>query len=628
VVSEGAERRRRPRLWARLRYRADLVWDRGTWPVLLAVGSLTLLVVIVSTVILVATNSAFTTEHERTVAERFWQSLLRVIDPGTMATDTSWGPRLLSLMVTISGIVLFGTLIGTISTTMQARLERLRRGRTIVLESGHLVILGWSPWIAVLIGDLGRAAGARRRGAIVVLADRDRAEMEEALRAGAGDRRGPRVICRNGDPTVASELQRVSIREARTVVAIGSDAATSDATVAAMVLAVGIACDGFDRHTVVAEIDDPAAAQTLREACSAQVEVVGDEVIADALAMWMATPATAELLGELLSSRRVRLALCDLPESVGQSFATVVGSIEQARPIGIKGADGTVVLAPPPQTVVGAGELLVCVSDGSSARWNGAVSGARPVGLPQRRTIPPPARLMVIGWNRIAPGVLLELDRLVPDGSTVTVLCDSDLVTAEEIALPSLGHLSVQVTRVPEPELEVVSALADRPCSAIAVLAHQGAAARDADAITLAILMAVRRAATANRGEGPLVVAELTDKKHVDPAMFAGAHKTVARSGLLGDAIALAAMTPEARPVLSALQGPKASSVQVIPAIELGLVGERPFAEVAGVAYKHGLLAIGTRSGRGRTAKLRVHVRGSEVVNLAEEHEVAVIAEG
>lgn len=595
---------------------------------LLAVGSLTLLVVIVSTVILVATNSAFTTEHERTVAERFWQSLLRVIDPGTMATDTSWGPRLLSLMVTISGIVLFGTLIGTIMTTMQARLERLRRGRTIVLESGHLVILGWSPWIGVLIGDLPRAAGGRRRGAIVVLADRDRAEMEDALRAGTGDRRGLRMICRNGDPMVASELHRVNIREARTVVAIGSDAPTSDATVAATVLAVGLACDGFDRHTVVAEIDDPAAAETLSEACNGQVEVVGDEVIADALAVWMATPATAELLGELLSSRRVRLALCALPESVGQSFGTVVGSIEQARPIGIKGADGTVVLAPPPHRVVGAGELLVCLSDGSRACWNGATSAARSVGQPQGRTGSPPARLMVIGWNRIAQRLLLELDRLAPGGSTVTVLCDSDLVTAEEIALPSVGHLTVEVTRVPEPELQVVSALADRPCSAIAVLAHLGVAPSDADAITLAILMAIRRATATSGGDGPFVIAELTDRKHVDPAMFAGAHKTVARSGLLGDAIALTAMTPEARPVLSALQGPKASSVQAVSAIELGLVGELPFAEIAAVAYKHGLLAIGTRSGRGRAAKLRVHVDGSEVVNLAEEHEVAVIAEG
>jgi hypothetical protein len=344
--------------------------------------------------------------------------------------------------------------------------------------------------------------------------------------------------------------------------------------------------------------------------------------------MWMATPATAELLGELLSSKRVRLALCELPESVGESFGTAVGTIEQSRAIGIKRADGTVVLARPKETVVRAGELLVCLSDGSRARWNNARPAASSVGQPVSLPTPPPAQLMVIGWSRIAPGLLGELDRLVPRGSTVTVVCDSDLVGAEEISLPALEHLSAQVTRVPEPELEVVSALAARPCSAIAVLAHHGVSASDADAITLAILIAVRRAMKTSGGGGPFVAAELTDKKHVDPAIVAGAHKTVARSGLLGDAIALTAVTLEARPVLSALQAPNGPTVRAVSAIELGLVGEHSFAEIAAEANKHGLLAIGTRSGRGWTAKLRVHVPGSEVVNLVEEDEVAVIVCG
>ena len=152
---------------------------------------------------------------------------------------------------------------------------------------------------------------------------------------------------------------------------------------------------------------------------------------------------------------------------------------------------------------------------------------------------------MVIGWNRIAPGLLSELDPLVASGSTVTVLCDSDLVDPAEIVVPPLRHLMVEVATVPEPELEVVSALADGTCSAIAVLAHGSVAPKDADAITLATLMAVRRAATTDgRDRGPFVVAELTDNKHAELAVFAGAHETVARSALLGDAIAFAAVSP------------------------------------------------------------------------------------
>jgi hypothetical protein len=91
---------------------------------------------------------------------------------------------------------------------------------------------------------------------------------------------------------------------------------------------------------------------------------------------------------------------------------------------------------------------------------------------------------MLIGWSRLAPGLLRELDLFVCAGSEVCVLCDSDLVTEEEIAIPVLQRLAVTVLRVPEPEREVVSVLRDRPCSAIGVLAHQGLAPTDADAVT------------------------------------------------------------------------------------------------------------------------------------------------
>jgi ion channel POLLUX/CASTOR len=617
---------RGPRGWARWRYRANLLWDRGTWPVLLAVGSLTLLVVIASTVVLVATKTVFTSEHGTAVSERFWQSLLRVIDPGTIAADVGWGPRLLSLMVTVSGIVLFGTLIGTISTTMQGRLETLRRGRTIVLESGHLLILGWSQWIGVLVDDLRQAADAPRLGAIVILANEDRATMEEAFRGSRRSRGDPRLICRHGDPTVASELHRVNVREARTVVAIGSEATTSDATVAATVLAVGVACDGFGRQTVVAEIDDPAAAQALSEACDGQVEVVGDDVVGNVLAMWMVNPGGAELLRELLSFKRTRLGFCELPESYGHSFRSAEASVQDVRPIGIRRADGTISLAPGPETVIAPGDLLVCLTEGSHARWEGAGQPARSRGLPPELRPTDATHLMVVGWNRIAPGLLLELDHLVSPGSTVSVLCDADFLAAEEIAVPAMERIAVKVTRAAEPELELVASLAQRPCSAIAVLANRGLVAKEADAITLATLMAVRRATTTLSGDGPFVVAEFTDEKHADLAAFAGTHETVARSALLGDALAFTVMSPEARPILDALQGPTGPSVKLIPATELDLVGEHSFSTVAARAYERGLLAVGTRSRQGAISELRLCVRRSEVLQLGEEDEVAVIA--
>ena len=236
-----------------------------------------------------------------------------------------------------------------------------------------------------------------------------------------------------------------------------------------------------------------------------------------------------------------------------------------------------------------------------------------------------PQRLMVIGWNRLAPGVFRELDRFVAAGSEVCLLCDSDLVTEREIVLPPLQHLAVTVIRVSEPEREVVSVLAQRPCSAIAVLAHQGLAPTDADAVTLATLMAVRQASPANGAEDPHVVAELTDNKHANLAAVACAHQTVARSGLLNDALAFAAISPETRPILLALQGRGGPSVRLVSADELGLAGEHSFATVAAQTYQHGLLAIGTCLRRGMGFDLHLNARRTDVLRLATDDNVAAL---
>jgi hypothetical protein len=107
--------------------------------------------------------------------------------------------------------------------------------------------------------------------------------------------------------------------------------------------------------------------------------------------------------------------------------------------------------------------------------------------------------------------------------------------------------------------------------------------------------------------------------------VFAGAQETVARSALLGDAIAFAAVSPRARPIVAALQTPDGPTVRLIPAIDLGLVGEHTVAAIAARARAHGVLAIGTRARTDRRRQL--HVRRAETIRLGEHDEVAVVAE-
>lgn len=138
-----------PGLRSRVRYRFDNLLARGTWAVLLWLGVVTLAAVLVSSGLLAAFGVDFAGSQETSWLEDFWQSLLRVFDPGTMAADVGWGRRILALLVTIFGILIAGTLIGLIANGVEQRVEEMRRGRSTVVETGHAVILGGRrgcPW--------------------------------------------------------------------------------------------------------------------------------------------------------------------------------------------------------------------------------------------------------------------------------------------------------------------------------------------------------------------------------------------------------------------------------------------------------------------------------------------------
>lgn len=185
----------------------------------------------------------------------------------------------------------------------------------------------------------------------------------------------------------------------------------------------------------------------------------------------------------------------------------------------------------------------------------------------------------------------------------------------------------ITVNRVAEPETEVISGLADGRCSAIAVLVNQGLEPKDADAVTLGTLIAIQAASRTSELPGPLVVAELTDDKHAHLATFAGAHQTVSRSGLLGDAIALAATSPEANHPRRA-QRPNQTPGKARSGPRTRPVGDHPFATITARALEHGLLAVSTRSPATPSRGLRLSVRCGEIIQLARDDQVVTLLWG
>jgi hypothetical protein len=75
-------------------------------------------------------------------------------------------------------------------------MTEMQRGRGVVVESGHTVVLGASDRLPIVVEQLVFANIGRRKSAIVVLSEREPAELSETVRSLVSDTKGTRLVFR------------------------------------------------------------------------------------------------------------------------------------------------------------------------------------------------------------------------------------------------------------------------------------------------------------------------------------------------------------------------------------------------------------------------------------------------
>lgn len=142
MTSDERAQRSRPRRYPagqRLRYWFDGLMARGPG----AVTAVLVLGVVVVWIVggLVITSFDLLPEDGANVYDASWQAMRRTLSRTTFGGDTGW-MRLVGFVITISGFVFASALIGLIAAAINNKLDRLRRGRSAVLEVDPFVPLG------------------------------------------------------------------------------------------------------------------------------------------------------------------------------------------------------------------------------------------------------------------------------------------------------------------------------------------------------------------------------------------------------------------------------------------------------------------------------------------------------
>lgn len=617
----------------RLRYKFDSVLARGTVAVILWLGLITTAVVVVTGTLLSVAEIAVH-GHEIGIIEGIWQNMLRSFEPAAMEADTGWPLRLQSLLVVLFGILVGSSLIGLIASGIDRRGEELRKGRSEVLEEGHVLILGWSEKVFSVIAELVQAHRGRRDSVVVVLADHDKIEMEDTIRSRVPHPGRTRVVCRNGDPSNPADLRLVSPYEARSVIVLGDSHTDGDAQVIRSVLAL-MDDDRFATLRVVADCSLPENADALREASGGQAIVTASsDLIARITAQACRNTGLGTIFQDILDFGDVDIYFHTDPRLVGRRFGDLVLSYEQGAPIGIRYAEGAVDLNPPNGQIVAPGDVLIVISANSDA-IDLRPEPARPqlpaphVGRSARR----PSTLLMVGWNPMASRILTELDKWVEPGSTIRVLIDGGLVREEEVAVPGLKmELSVTTTYGSAPH-KVAELCAAEQYDRVVVLCYRGLSAEEADARALMTMLQLRQFRQDNpeRGKRMNVLTEVLDIRDVRLARVAGAEDFIVSERITALMLAQLAEVPEREKVFADLFETTGSEVCMRRVSDYaepqpGL----PFGSYVAIAHQAGHLVIGYRStgAKGRDLGSAIHLDPpkSVPVDLSPDDRLIIVA--
>lgn len=603
----------------RARYRFDDLLSRGTWAVLLWLGAMTLTVIVASTVILTLFRVTFSGSGDSSVFEDFWQTLLRILDPGTMAGDVGWGRRVLALVVTLSGILVAGTLIGLIAAGFERRIDEMRRGRSIVVESGHFVVLGWSERMRVIVEQL--TAGTDGADAVVVIvADRDAPDMEDELRSAVVGSRGRRVICRSGDPRRSSTLGLANLYQARAVVVLADENDPDGADVVTTVLAVGKLI-GFDRVPIVAELAGELVSEKLIRATGPAVHPVIPTMSAARIAtLVLRQRGLSEVIEELLDANGADILVDALPDLVGVTFADATFRFDEARPIGLIRRGGMVEINPPGSALIEPGDRLVAI--GSSVDKlvpmpsEAAPSTGERLVLTAERT---EMQLLFIGWNRLATSFLGQFDQSAVPGSTALVMYDDDVLTASDIRPPALRNIQFSTMAGSDP----VTALESMACTSVILLSYENRA--DADSRTLLDLRLLKNEIVSRPLAAPQLLVQLLNSERAELADMVGFNDYIVSDVTGSQLIAQLMRSPERRKVFHQLYMSEGPSLHLVAASRLHAEDASTFRDVVRAAHAAGVIAIGWVGGPERGGRTHLSPSLSDPIRLDPSDRVVVI---
>ena len=569
----------------RLRYAVDNFMSKGSSSIFLALLCLFLFGFLVMVLIRSIANTFMPDETLSSWGEIPWRVYVAVMEGSAAETDgdSNWVAKITSILGVLVGLVLFSSMVAFITSVFTAKLDELRRGRSLVLENDHTLILGFGDRILEVIRELIEANESEPDAAIVILADNDKEEMDNMIRDNISDFVTTRVITRSGVVTNINNLRKVMAANAKSVIIMNSAASwrpedeknLADALVLKSIMSIIAVCDGDEHPPIVCEIHSDRDRNLAENISNGDVKALNEVSV------------LSRMIAQLALSRNgLSVVYSDMVGFDGNefyfyqpdggwggelTFGESLNRFNSSTPMGIHNANGEIILNPPKETPVNDDdELIVFAEDDSTIFYFN-----EPVFQPKVNTIPSSVvkprshRIALLNWTTKTGIILEKLCSYLPEGSELCTYV-SDKLPEMDILKNSLSesypHINISIKEVDLNDLEKLDELEPQEFDSILILSPGGTTIEEMDAYVISLLIRIRQILISKSKKWPKLITEVMDSDNIDIILNSGVEDFMVSNQFVSQIMAQVSEEPLALDVYDDLFQAEGSELYIKPA--------------------------------------------------------------
>lgn len=542
---------------------------------------------------------------------------LQLTDPGNMAQDiqSSAGFKFFAICAGIVGLIMLSALIAFITTALDQKISELKRGHSKVIEEDHTILLGWQyQRILEILRELIIANESEDDACVVILADKDKEEMDTALRLALPDTQTTRIVTRSGNVANLSNLEMVSIEQASAAIILADCDDTdseerkmvSDAKAIQTVLAATGKNDD-EEFSVIVEIYNPTYREIVGSAFPDNVITINtSDILAKLLVQTSRSVGLSIVYGEILSFDGCEMYFHE-EEWDGIKFDELAFRFPDGVPMGVLKSDGTLIMRPGgAYEVQNDDQVLILADDDSTIEFlPEAVATPKDFELAGGRLPQLTEKELLIGWNHKSDVIVNEFAEYVNKGSQIDVLLKKP--TPEQTALIKRldeEHDEISINLIQKDPLNRSHLLSLEPFTydnIIILAGNEGDEVdpQQIDSENIVALLLLRSIFKENSEEAPKtkLITEVLDSQNYPLVARAGVKDVIISNRLISMIMSQVSEDPDIKAVYDDIFQEDGSEIYLKP-VEL-YFKDFPmtvtFADVMGIAQKREEIALGIK---------------------------------